>query len=218
MMAAMMATIPAARFARLAASLGLCGVLSACVSGDYYRPDVPAAESQSLGASCSSPYRQVRRTLSEGVVLEVAPPHLQVSSPLSVLLRIGKGHRVRLLDDRLRIATLDDGGEQIIRVTAIFTGWPANAPPQPDYPPEQRYAALDPLMGLGRSDAIRPGWGVYSEFFGGGDVFRLQLDASMGRPRAFEVRLPAIEVDGRSVDVAPIRFETARGSSFGCVQ
>jgi hypothetical protein len=199
-------------------SLGLCLLLSACVSGAYYRPDVPASESLSLGASCSPPYRLVRRALGQGVVLEVAPPYLEVSqSSMQVLLRISKGHRARLLDDRLRVAT-GDAREQVLRVSAIHTGWPADAPPQPGYPPEQRHAALDALVGLGRSDHVRLGWGEYSDVFGGGDVFRLQLDAFAERPPTFELRLPAVEVDGRRFDILPIRFETARGTSYGCVQ
>jgi hypothetical protein len=201
-----------------AVSLGLCLLLSACVTGTYYRPEVPASESLSLGGSCSSPYRLVRRTLGSGVVLEIAPPHPEASqSPMHVLLRIGKGHRARLLDDRVRVVA-DDGGEQILRVSTILTGWPADAPPQPRYPPEQRHAALDPLVGLGRSDHVRLGWGEHSSFFGGGDVFRLQLNAYLARPSGFELRLPAIEVDGRRVDIAPIRFEMARGTHYGCVQ
>lgn len=209
---------PQLRAVTSAVSLGLCLLLSACVSGIYYRPDVPASESLSLGQSCSSPYRLVRRTLGKGVVLEVAPPHPEASqSSMDVLLRIGKGHRARLLDDRLRVVA-GDGGEQILRVSAILTGWPADAPPQPRYPPEQRHAALDPLVGLGRSDHVRLGWGEYSNVFGGGDVFRLQSDAYAARPSGFELRLPAIEVDGRRVEIAPIRFETARGTRYGCVQ
>jgi hypothetical protein len=200
------------------ASLGLCALLSACVSGVYYRPDVSASESLSLGEACASPYRLVRRTFGEGVVLDVNPPYPgSPQSSINVLLRLGNGHRVRLLDDRLRVVT-GDVDATMLHVSAILTGWPADAPPQPGYPPEQRHAALDPLIGLGRSDHVRLGWGEYSTFFGGGDVFRLQVEPYMERPRVFELRLPPIEVDGRRVDIAPIRFETVRGTSYGCVQ
>lgn len=200
------------------ASLGLCALLSACVSGVYYRPYVPASESLTLGGACAPPYRLVRRPLGDGVVLEVHPPYPgSPQSSINVLLRLGKGHRVRLLDDRLHVVT-GDAGARMLRVSAILAGWPADAPPQPDYPPEQRHAALDPLLGLGRSDHVRTGWGEYSAFFGGGDVFRLQLDPYLERPGTFELRLPAVEVDGRRMDIAPIRFQTVRGKSYGCVQ
>jgi len=157
-----------------------------------------------LERSCGDGTGRFVRAIGHGVVLQLVPLRRQGTTWLNVIFRLGTGHSARLAESTLRITV---GGAVPERRMIESFAWDVarRRLPGPAEPPFVEFASTEQLTGMEPSEEL-----LLASYADKATRFVSRVFLAPRVLDTFAVNLPAIEVEGRTIEVPEVLFTYSR--------